>query len=52
MVLQAVVAGSVVDGAIVGLLAFAVLCFAPLTVFVRAVSTTALGSDEHFPMAV
>jgi hypothetical protein len=52
MVLQAVAAGSAVDPAAVGVLAFAVMCFAPLTFFARAARSPAQSQDQHSRMAV
>jgi hypothetical protein len=52
MVLQAVVAGSAMDPAAVGVLAFATISFAPLTFFARAARSRAQSHDQHPRMAV
>jgi hypothetical protein len=46
LLLQALVTGSAVDwGAVVGVLMFAVVCFAPLTCFIRALRTGSAASQ-------
>jgi uncharacterized membrane protein (DUF485 family) len=47
LLLQAMVTGSAVDwGTVVGVLAFAVMCFAPLTFFIRAAGTGSAASQR------